>query len=154
RAPGGDRLSTHGDRVPGRHVRLTRIDRPLRAPVRRPHGRGPRGGRGAGDRAQPASVRRDGRRGAVGQGAGREDRACAAPGRRATIASVNTREPSTRIDGAEGRPRRTTPDGVSRDAERFLDHLAVERGLSDNTLLAYRKDLRRYATFLARRGIR
>jgi len=67
---------------------------------------------------------------------------------------VNTRESSTRIDGAEGRPRRTTPDGVSRDAERFLDHLAVERGLSDNTLLAYRKDLRRYATFLARRGIR
>jgi integrase/recombinase XerD len=64
------------------------------------------------------------------------------------------REPSTRLGGADERSRRTTTDGVARDAERFLDHLAVERGLSDNTLLAYRKDLRRYASFLARRNIR
>jgi integrase/recombinase XerD len=37
--------------------------------------------------------------------------------------------------------------------ERFLDHLSVERGLSANTVTAYRRDLRRYATFLASRGI-
>ena len=33
----------------------------------------------------------------------------------------------------------------------FLDHLAVERGLSKNTLLAYRRDIERYQTFLSAR---
>lgn len=37
---------------------------------------------------------------------------------------------------------------------RFLDHLAVERGLSRHTLDAYRRDLRRYLTFLKERGVR
>ncbi len=36
---------------------------------------------------------------------------------------------------------------------RFLDHLHVERGLSDNTLAAYRRDLTRYAEYLAGIGI-
>ena len=36
---------------------------------------------------------------------------------------------------------------------RFLDHLSVERGLSRNTLEAYRRDLSRYARFLEERGI-
>lgn len=36
----------------------------------------------------------------------------------------------------------------------FLDHCAVERGLSNNTLLAYRRDLMRYADFLNHRGKR
>ncbi len=31
----------------------------------------------------------------------------------------------------------------------YLEHLAVERGLSSNTLAAYRRDLERYAAFLA-----
>ncbi|HEX7247633.1 MAG TPA: site-specific integrase, partial [Actinomycetota bacterium] len=35
---------------------------------------------------------------------------------------------------------------------RYLDHLAVERGLSDHTLDAYRRDLGRYVTFLRSRG--
>lgn len=38
-------------------------------------------------------------------------------------------------------------------AERYLDHLAVERGLSANTLAAYRRDLRRYVAFCAKRGV-
>ncbi|WP_250444888.1 tyrosine-type recombinase/integrase, partial [Actinotalea sp. C106] len=34
----------------------------------------------------------------------------------------------------------------------YLDHLAVERGLSGNTLTAYRRDLQRYRTYLQARG--
>ncbi len=37
--------------------------------------------------------------------------------------------------------------------QRFLDHLTVERGLSENTVAAYRRDLVRYVDFLDRRGI-
>jgi len=40
------------------------------------------------------------------------------------------------------------------EAERYLDHLVVERGLSENTLAAYRRDLRRYIAFLDRRRVR
>ena len=35
----------------------------------------------------------------------------------------------------------------------YLDHLVVERGLAANTVLSYRRDLRRYAAFLASRNI-
>lgn len=35
----------------------------------------------------------------------------------------------------------------------YLDHLAVERGLADNTLLSYRRDLRRYLAHLAAHGV-
>jgi integrase/recombinase XerD len=37
--------------------------------------------------------------------------------------------------------------------DRYLDHLTVERGLSQHTLTAYRRDLRRYVAFLAGRGV-
>jgi integrase/recombinase XerD len=43
---------------------------------------------------------------------------------------------------------------VSSQIERFLDHITVERGLSKNTVDAYRRDLARYARFLGSRGIR
>ena len=36
----------------------------------------------------------------------------------------------------------------------YLDHLTVERGLSANTISAYRRDLRRYTEFLDAAGVR
>lgn len=39
------------------------------------------------------------------------------------------------------------------DVEIFLDHLTVERGLSQNTLIAYRRDISRYCEFLETRNI-
>jgi integrase/recombinase XerD len=44
-------------------------------------------------------------------------------------------------------------DGLAVEAERFLDHLTVERGLSENTLGAYRRDLDRYVGFLRHRDV-
>jgi integrase/recombinase XerD len=44
-------------------------------------------------------------------------------------------------------------DGLAVEAERFLDHLTVERGLSENTLEAYRRDLARYVRFLRHRDV-
>jgi integrase/recombinase XerD len=44
-------------------------------------------------------------------------------------------------------------DGLAPEAERFLDHLTIERGLSENTLEAYRRDLTRYVDFLRHRDI-
>jgi integrase/recombinase XerD len=47
------------------------------------------------------------------------------------------------------------PDGggLERALETYLAHLDVERGLSANTLAAYRRDLARYVAFLAGRGV-
>lgn len=42
--------------------------------------------------------------------------------------------------------------GLSRALQGYLAHLTVERGLSANTLAAYRRDLDRYARFLAATG--
>ncbi len=36
---------------------------------------------------------------------------------------------------------------------RYLDHLAVERGFAANSLMAYRRDLRRYLAYLRGRGV-
>lgn len=43
--------------------------------------------------------------------------------------------------------------GLADPVDRFIDHLSVERGLSPNTLEAYRRDLERYAAHLRERGI-
>ncbi|HVT21639.1 MAG TPA: site-specific tyrosine recombinase XerD [Mycobacteriales bacterium] len=43
--------------------------------------------------------------------------------------------------------------GPAELAGRYLDHLKVERGLSLNSTNAYRRDLSRYAAYLAARGI-
>ncbi len=42
---------------------------------------------------------------------------------------------------------------VDTAVSRYLRHVAVERGLSDNTLAAYRRDLGRYAEFLGEQGV-
>jgi len=42
---------------------------------------------------------------------------------------------------------------VARAIRGYLDHLAVERGLAANTLVSYRRDLRRYARVLDSMGI-
>ncbi|HTG47820.1 MAG TPA: tyrosine recombinase, partial [Actinomycetota bacterium] len=49
--------------------------------------------------------------------------------------------------------RASATDPVGPAVQRFLDYLTVERGLSSNTLGAYRRDLDRYGAFLSRRGI-
>jgi len=43
----------------------------------------------------------------------------------------------------------TGPSALQRAVRTYLDHLAVERGLADNTLTSYRRDLRRYVGWLA-----
>jgi len=44
------------------------------------------------------------------------------------------------------------PAALTQAVQSYLDHLAVERGLSGNTLAAYRRDLTRYVGFLAAQG--
>ncbi|EED36735.1 tyrosine recombinase XerD [Luminiphilus syltensis NOR5-1B] len=44
-------------------------------------------------------------------------------------------------------------DGYSMEIDQFIDALWIERGLSANTLAAYRRDLRQFADFLDERGI-
>lgn len=43
--------------------------------------------------------------------------------------------------------------GDRRILEQYLGHLRIERGLSENTMAAYRRDLRRYLADLARREV-
>lgn len=43
------------------------------------------------------------------------------------------------------------PTPIETQVARYLDHLTVERGLSDHTLAAYRRDLARYVRFLGSR---
>ncbi len=43
---------------------------------------------------------------------------------------------------------------LARLCSAYLDHLSAERALADNTLAAYRRDLRRYRAHLADRGVR
>ncbi|MFC5999100.1 site-specific tyrosine recombinase XerD [Quadrisphaera sp. GCM10027208] len=52
-------------------------------------------------------------------------------------------------------PRRPAPpSGLARAVAGYLEHLTVERGLSVNTLGAYRRDLERYVAFLEGQGRR
>ena len=38
--------------------------------------------------------------------------------------------------------------------DEFLNYLSVERGLADNTLSAYRRDLTQYTSFLSKKNIK
>ncbi len=52
-----------------------------------------------------------------------------------------------------GRSPAGAAGSVPRAVRTYLDHLVVERGVADNTLKSYRRDLRRYLDFLAGRGV-
>ncbi|WP_017604437.1 site-specific tyrosine recombinase XerD [Nocardiopsis alkaliphila] len=61
-------------------------------------------------------------------------------------------------DPVEGEPRLGDLEGLERGAlggvrAAFLDHLSAERALADNTLAAYRRDLRRYVRYLGESGV-
>lgn len=45
------------------------------------------------------------------------------------------------------------PSSLGRALRTYLDHLAVERGLAENTLVSYRRDLTRYVAHLAAEGV-
>ena len=86
----------------------------------------------------------------AGGGTGPDDARPAHSGR------VDSAPPGTGAAGA--RPAggvHTAPPSEQAAAavRRFLDYLAVERGLASNTLAAYRRDLRRYTGWLAAAGI-
>ncbi|GAB3679717.1 site-specific tyrosine recombinase XerD [Angustibacter aerolatus] len=49
-------------------------------------------------------------------------------------------------------PPQVEPPALRRAADGWLGHLEVERGAARNTLLSYRRDLRRYLGFLGARG--
>ena len=46
-----------------------------------------------------------------------------------------------------------TNDMITDNIEEFINYLAVERGLANNTLLAYRRDLLKYARFLKKKNV-
>lgn len=50
-------------------------------------------------------------------------------------------------------PTRDLPPALAAVISEYLDHLAVERGTSANTLDSYARDLRRYGVFLASAGV-
>ena len=43
---------------------------------------------------------------------------------------------------------------LERAVDAYLRHISIERGLSDHTVAAYRRDLAGYVGWLAERGIR
>src|SRR5262249_59877836 len=59
--------------------------------------------------------------------------------------------PGLDADGA-GAELTGTRTGLGSAVDRYLDHLAVERGLAGHTLDAYRRDLTRYQGAMSARG--
>jgi len=69
-----------------------------------------------------------------------------------TPAAADGSGPAAARDGA-GLPSAPVSPTSRAALRRYLDYLAVERGLAANTLSAYRRDLHRYAAWLAASGI-
>ncbi len=65
--------------------------------------------------------------------------------------SSNTPSTTTQTRGAATRP--AAPTALERAVERYVRHVALERGRSPHTVSAYRRDLGRYTDFLARLGV-
>src|SRR5699024_2734883 len=63
------------------------------------------------------------------------------------------RHPVTPGGAPDPAPEQALRPADERILEQYLSHLRIERGLSANTLAAYRRDLRRYLAELARRDI-
>lgn len=56
-------------------------------------------------------------------------------------------------DNTSPTPAPRPPTAIDRGVTDFLQHMGVERGLAINTLAAYRRDLSRYANYLASAGV-
>lgn len=56
------------------------------------------------------------------------------------------------MPGADASPARAGL-GLEKSLDRYLRHVAIERGLSKNTVAAYRRDLTAYLALLSTRGI-
>ncbi len=51
-------------------------------------------------------------------------------------------------------PEIDIPEELEIQVTAYLNHLVIERGLADNTMAAYRRDLNRYLTYLAQEHVR
>jgi integrase/recombinase XerD len=69
-----------------------------------------------------------------------------------TKPSDQPRRPRTRRIIVDAGPLEASPTATALLVERFLDHIRHERGLSVNTQVAYRRDLRTFAEWLAGRA--
>ena len=63
--------------------------------------------------------------------------------------------PAVGLRGAQGPPVTTFATGTALETQvqGYLDHLAIERGVAANTLISYRRDLRRYTEHLVSRSV-
>ncbi|PRY17784.1 site-specific tyrosine recombinase XerD [Kineococcus rhizosphaerae] len=66
---------------------------------------------------------------------------------------MSVQQLATPPDVPRGVPAGEDPPALATAVRDYLGHLEVERGLSANTLGAYRRDLARYVRFLAGRGL-
>lgn len=66
---------------------------------------------------------------------------------------THSTQPTADERAAQATGSSAAPSALERACTEYLAHLSVERNLSENTVAAYRRDLRAYRDFLAERGI-